>query len=97
MKASQTRITDQIRSLGLQQDVTHFLLSEMSKPVEPQRIAALADSPEAAAEIYLVSAVLLDKSREQDRVYLDSLAEGDGPACSGWWSSWTINFVTAPE
>lgn len=67
-------ITQQIQSLGLEQDVTRFLLAEMSKPVDAARIASLADTPETAAELYIASAMVVDMDSTEERVYLDQLA-----------------------
>ena len=67
-------ITQQIENLGLEQDVTRFLLAEMSKPVDVQRIAALADTPETAAELYMASAMVVDMDDSEERTYLDELA-----------------------
>jgi len=74
----QARITGQIKAAGLEQDVTQFLLAEMSKPLDAARIAALADSPEAAGEIYLVSAMFIDKDVESEQRYLENLASAMG-------------------
>ena len=67
-------ITQQIKNLGLEQDVTRFLLSEMSKPVSVERIAALADTRETAAELYIASAMVVDMDSVDERTYLDRLA-----------------------
>jgi len=67
-------ITQQINNLGLEQDVTRFLLAEMSKPVDIERIAALADTPETAAELYIASAMVVDMEATEERSYLDNLA-----------------------
>lgn len=67
-------ITQQINNLGLEQDVTRFLLSEMNKPVDVDRIAALADTPETAAELYIASAMVVDLDDPIERTYLDKLA-----------------------
>lgn len=67
-------ITQQIKNLGLEQDVTRFLLSEMSKPVSVERIAALADTRESAAELYIASAMVVDMDSVDERTYLDRLA-----------------------
>ena len=72
--AEMAMITQQITNLGLEQDVTRFLLSEMSKPVDVARIAALADSPETAAELYIASAMVIDMDDAEERTYLDKLA-----------------------
>jgi len=67
-------ITQQINNLGLEQDVTRFLLAEMSKPVDVERIAALADTRETAAELYIASAMVVDMEAAEERSYLDKLA-----------------------
>ena len=41
---------------------------------DPQNIAALVDSIEFAAEVYLVSSLMLDHSNEVAKTYLDNLA-----------------------
>ncbi len=53
-------IRQQINSLGLEKDVTAFLLSELNKPVSVTSVAALADTPETAAELYIASALVVD-------------------------------------
>lgn len=67
-------ITQQINNFGLEADVTRFLLSEMSKPVDVNRIAALADTRETAAELYIASAMVVDIDDAEERIYLDKLA-----------------------
>lgn len=67
-------IRQQIQSLGLEKDVTQFLLAELNKPVDVTSIAALADTPETAAELYLASALVVDVDSEVERGYLDKLA-----------------------
>ena len=54
--------------------MTRFLLSEMSKPVDVSRIAALADTRETAAELYIASAMVVDMDDPVERTYLDKLA-----------------------
>lgn len=67
-------ITRQIHSMGLEKDVTAFLLAELNKPISVSAIAALADSPETAAELYLASAMVVDMDSPKERVYLNELA-----------------------
>lgn len=67
-------IRQQIENLGLEKDVTHFLLAELNKPVSVDSIAALADTPETAAELYLASALVVDIDSQEERAYLDKLA-----------------------
>ena len=68
-----TLIESRIPELGLATDAAGFLQAELAQPANIQEIAAQGDSPEAAAEIYLVSRMLIDMGNEQERAYLDAL------------------------
>jgi len=68
-------IRQQIISLGLEKDVTQFLLAELNKPVDVTSVASLADTPETAAELYLASALVVDIDNNEERLYLDDLAK----------------------
>jgi len=72
----QKLITQKIESLGLEQEITSFLMKELNKPLDVAEVAASADSPEAAAEIYLASAMVVDLDAPDERKYMDSLAAG---------------------
>ena len=48
--------------------------TELGAPVDPAEIARGADSPEAAAEIYLASLLVIDPDHPDERRYLDDLA-----------------------
>jgi len=74
----QKLITSKIESLNLETDITSFLMTELTKPLDVAEIAASADSPEAAAEIYLASAMVVDLGDEQERQYMNSLAKSLG-------------------
>ena len=67
-------INEQMSRLGLAGDVARFVQKEVASPLNLDEIAALADNPEAGAEIYLVSSMLIDKEKEVERAYLDALA-----------------------
>ena len=67
-------VHQQIENLDLQKDVTQFLLAELNKPVNVDSIAALADTPETAAELYLASALVVDIDSQEERAYLNKLA-----------------------
>jgi uncharacterized membrane protein YebE (DUF533 family) len=71
-------ITTKIQSLSLDTDMTSFLLAEMNSPVDVDAIAATADSPEAAAELYLASAMVVDMQDSRERQHMDSLAAALG-------------------
>lgn len=47
---------------------------ELRRPVEPAEVAAVATSPEMAAEIYLASVLVADDTSTMERAYLDALA-----------------------
>jgi uncharacterized membrane protein YebE (DUF533 family) len=49
--------------------------AEMNKPVDPAEIAALANSPEMASELYLASALVVDETTTMERAYLDQLGQ----------------------
>lgn len=74
----QKLISSKIESLNLETDITSFLMTELTKPLDVAEIAASADSPEAAAEIYLASAMVVDLSDDQERQYMNSLAKSLG-------------------
>ncbi|MFK7894075.1 MAG: tellurite resistance TerB family protein [Granulosicoccus sp.] len=67
-------IKNQINALGVDTEVSDFLLAELNKPVDVRAIAALADTPETAAELYMASAMVVDMDSPAERTYLDELA-----------------------
>lgn len=70
--------TRQIENLRLEQDVTRFLLFEMSMPADLARIATLADTPEMAAELYIASVMAVDLDQPAELSCLDKLAVAMG-------------------
>ena len=75
-ESEQKLITSKIEDLGLEQDITRFLMKELNKPLDVAEVVASADSQEAAAEIYLASAMVVDLEDPDERQYMDSLAQG---------------------
>ena len=73
-EAERTRIFAGIARLGLQDSAVQLLSAEVDAPVDPAAVAAGADSPEAAAEIYLASLLVIDPDQPGERTYLDDLA-----------------------
>ena len=49
--------------------------AELSVPVDPAAVARGADSPEAAAEIYLASRLVIDPDHPSEQRYLDDLVQ----------------------
>jgi len=56
-------------------ETKEWIQQELSKPLDAAQVAALATSPELASEIYLASLIVIDEQNEQEKTYLDSLAE----------------------
>jgi len=48
--------------------------TELRRPVEPADVAAGANTPELAAEVYLASVLVVDDTGTMERAYLDALA-----------------------
>ncbi|WP_018631878.1 tellurite resistance TerB family protein [Neomegalonema perideroedes] len=62
------------RMRGLEGLDSAFVKAELAKPVNPQEIAALADGPQAASEIYALSALVVEVDHPAERLYLNDLA-----------------------
>ncbi|MGF1547111.1 MAG: tellurite resistance TerB family protein [Thiotrichales bacterium] len=69
------RINAQIAQLGLQPDALEALQAGLEGPTSAMTVAANADNPEAAAEIYLVSLLVIDLDNPDERAYMDQLAD----------------------
>jgi uncharacterized membrane protein YebE (DUF533 family) len=67
-------ITEQMHKLNLSGDVASFVQKEIASPLNLDELAAMSDSPETSAEIYLVSSMVINKQNEMERAYLDALA-----------------------
>jgi len=72
----QKLITSKVESLGLEKDITAFLMKELNKPLDVAEVVASSDTPETAAEIYLASAMVVDLTKTEERKYMDTLAAG---------------------
>lgn len=48
--------------------------AELQKPADPGAVAAMATTPEMAAEVYLASLLVVDEESFMERAYLDELA-----------------------
>lgn len=67
-------IEGEIAKLPAPEQARLWLSKEVLKPVDPQAVASLAQTPEMAAEIYLASLVAIDEQSYMERAYLDELA-----------------------
>jgi len=73
--AEGAKIEDLMTKLDLESATAKLIKEELSKPLDPMDIAASADTPEAAAEIYLTSLLVIGAVNENERAYLDQLAD----------------------
>lgn len=60
---------------GNDAETDQWLHAEIRKPLDTSAIARLAKTPEMAAEIYLVSLMIVDERNAMEKAYLDKLAE----------------------
>ncbi len=68
-------ISEHAEKLGLETSVAEFIKNELASPLDAKDVAVGADSPEAAAEIYLVSMMTLNLDNDKEREYLTQLAQ----------------------
>lgn len=73
-------LTQQIEKLQVDPSAAAFITEELNKPLDVKAVAAGADSPAAAAEIYLLSRLVIDVDSDQERSYLEQLAKELGLA-----------------
>ncbi len=67
-------ITGQIKATGLQDRAMAILVEQMGQPADPAKIAALADSPKLAVDLYLASLVVTGQQNDAEERYLQELA-----------------------
>ncbi|MCB1802551.1 MAG: tellurite resistance TerB family protein [Gammaproteobacteria bacterium] len=72
------RIGQQLAELGLEQDVERFIATRVSHVPSTGELAAKADSIETAAEVYLVTRLLIDDGNPRERAYLEELVSALG-------------------
>jgi uncharacterized membrane protein YebE (DUF533 family) len=74
--AEEAKINDLMAKSDLDTETVELVKEELSKPLDPRDIASASDNtPEAAAEIYLTSLLVIGVVNEKERAYLDQLAE----------------------
>ena len=69
-----SRIKGELAEMNLDATVASLLESEIAKPLSVAEVAAEADSPAAAVEMYLASKLVIDDENVQERTYLNDLA-----------------------
>ena len=69
------KIKGELADMNLDASVASLLEAEIAKPLSAADIAAEADSPAAAVEMYLASKLIIDDENLQERTYLNELAK----------------------
>ncbi len=67
-------IIQQVEKLGLGDTAAAMIAEELNQPLDINAVVAGVSSPEQAAEIYLISRVVLDVDNDQEKAYLEQLA-----------------------
>ncbi|GAB3025413.1 tellurite resistance TerB family protein [Bowmanella dokdonensis] len=67
-------IDQEVAKFTRDQAFLRWVDNELQSPLDPARTAALATSPELAAEMYLASVLVVDEESFMERSYLDELA-----------------------
>ncbi|GHD42382.1 protein YebE [Thalassobaculum fulvum] len=70
----QARLFESVDRMGLDAAAKGFVFDLLAKPVDLGAIASAAQSPEQAAELYLVSRLAIDPDHPAERAYLEALA-----------------------
>ena len=55
-------------------ELRSWLQRELEQPLDPAKVAAAAETPEMAAEMYLASLILIDDQQYMEKAYLDGRA-----------------------
>lgn len=67
-------IRSQAEELGLSPELRQFITQELNSPLDPAKIASSVSSPEQAAELYLMSLLIVDEQNFMEKNYLQELA-----------------------
>ncbi|MDP3316688.1 MAG: tellurite resistance TerB family protein [Devosia sp.] len=69
-----SRIFQRLEAMPLSAEEKAFVFDELSSPLDIDAVAARADTPEHASEIYAASLVAMKPDTPAERAYLDALA-----------------------
>ncbi len=73
------RIVGKLQEVGVDADSRQYVMMEMQKPMDTQRLVAAAKGhPELATEVYGASLLAIEVDTPAERIYLEQLAEGLG-------------------
>ncbi len=68
-------VSGQIDALGADQQLHDWVEQQLRAPLDAEALARQADSPQAAREMYLVSAAIVDEQNAMERAWLDQLGQ----------------------
>ena len=68
-------IDNELNKLTQDRELAIWIDQELKKPLDPTAIAAVATTPEMAAEMYLASILMIDEENFMERAYLQELAK----------------------
>jgi uncharacterized membrane protein YebE (DUF533 family) len=74
----QRKIEAELVALQLPPEMAEFLREEMHKPLDMDDVVAGVDSPQAAAELYVASRIMVGNQSPEEKAYLDRLAQALG-------------------
>ncbi len=73
--SEKSRIMESVESIGLNAEERSFLEKELANPVDMEKLAAGAKTPEMAKEIYTVSLMAVKADTHSEQEYLKKLAQ----------------------
>lgn len=73
-EAERARLIDRVEASNLPSEERHYLESLIAHPDTPEQLAAAANGPEAAAQIYLAAFIAIDADTPAEAAWLDDLA-----------------------
>jgi uncharacterized membrane protein YebE (DUF533 family) len=72
------RIVGKLKESGMDGGTQHWVMMEMSKPLDLDAFVAEIPGPEAAAEVYAASLLAIEVDTDAERHYLQQLAQATG-------------------
>ncbi|WP_456445527.1 tellurite resistance TerB family protein [Thiolapillus sp.] len=74
----QRKIEEELVALQLAPEMAEFLREEMHKPLDMADVVEGVDSPQAAAELYVASRIMVGNQSPEEKAYLQRLAQALG-------------------
>lgn len=71
-------ISEQMQQLGADDELHAWVEQQLTAPLDAEALARQADSPQAAREMYLASAAVIDEQNAMERAWLEELGTALG-------------------